>query len=106
MTKYSSDPGFLKVFSEPEKEMLKKLAISLEDELKIVSVKSKDMKQLSEFPGLLDAMRRAKSKLIDRNESIDGMGYFNFYTDLTEHKSSLPSLFAFKLLLNGFDLDA
>jgi hypothetical protein len=106
VSKFSSDPGFLKVFSETEKEMLKNLAIALEDELKIVAVKSKDMKMLSEFPGLLDAIGRAKSKLIERNESIDGMGYFYFHSDMPEHRASIPSLSSFELLLEGIDFPA
>ena len=91
-SRFSSDPGFLKVFDESEKELLKQLATSLEEELKLIASKSKDMKQLAEFSGLLDAIRRAKSLQITRNESIDGMGYFYLHSDMAEYRTFLPSL--------------
>jgi hypothetical protein len=102
VTKFSSDPGFLKVFSESEKELLKQLALSLEGELKIVSTKSNDMKQLSEFPSLLDAIRRAKSLDIVRNERVIGIDYFYLHSDMPEHQLLMPSIFEFLSILKGY----
>lgn len=75
-----------------DKEMLKKLAIALEEKLKENALLSKDSPlykdaaQFAEYPPLVSAIRRAKAGLINAPEEIPNLGYWLFEKEIGDPK--------------------
>lgn len=104
MTTPADKPSQWIVGNEINKSKLKDLAVALERELTEVSKKSKDMQNFACYEPLLNAINRAKKMEISEAETIPGMRYWRFETDMQLFLSSMPSLSAFEFALECWRL--
>lgn len=89
-----------------DKDKLREIAITLEEQLKKDASKSKDVLALSEYAPLVSAIQRAKQGLIDKPEEIPNTQYWIFETELNNY-FYLSSLFAdFLVKLKGWHIRA
>ncbi len=92
------------VDSSIDKERLKRLAIELEQQLRLDSPISRDIAAFADYPPLVSAIQRAKAMAIDKAEELPGMQYWNFETELADVKYNKlgDKLAAFRKTLRGW----
>ena len=89
-----------------DKEKLREIAITLEEQLKKDASKSKDVLALSEYAPLVSAIQRAKQGLIDKPEEIPNTSYWDFETEVgsAEFAQTRHLLSSFCLELIGWSV--
>ncbi len=85
-------------------EELKRRAIALENELKMICNRSPEIAEIAKFPPLVSAIQRAKAGEISEPEQLPGMHHWHFETDILWKFDAMAEAFAkFDLLLKGLE---
>ena len=85
-------------------EELKKRAIDLEQELRMLADKSPEVAALAAYEPLTNAIQRAKKSEILELEEVSGMYYWKFETEIFWNFPQLGHKYArFSLMLQGLE---
>lgn len=96
-----------KLFSDDDKEKIRKIAIELERALEIESKANRSLCEFSESPQLVEAIRRAKTKKIAFASPIFNLTPWLFWSPLEEWFAQSDSkacrlVFEFSAAIKGF----
>ena len=91
-------------FTEEDKINFQKMALELERRMAIDSKNFKDLERFSQYPPLIEAIRLAKEKKIDKPFNVPNTNYWFFETNLQEWTRSVGAgvLAKFLLAIEGF----